>query len=308
MRNIRDVPFKPLADKFGDRNLLREESKSGGRSRRSAHPSNHYDPNVESRAVKRGVDSSSPIPLEVRLAEARKAKESSARAKGSSATLATDPKVDKSSPAGDASVSDLLKMHFLSSPSACAELVDQIRQAGDLGTFSSLSLEKQREATLHLLQKGLNDLEKKDVELISKLSAEQTHYENKMSNLRMMISELKSSFVEKDSELSSCTADLASQKYAYFRLECKNADISLSYDKLLPRFRAYHKSAKESKSEAAMDAYKLGYLDCTNGNHPFYAIGDEDIEMLCPNLLPVQKAVAEKDGAEEDGDDEVVID
>ncbi|CAL2266593.1 unnamed protein product [Prunus armeniaca] len=189
-----------------------------------------------------------------------------------------DPKADKSSPAGDASVSVLVKMHFLSSSSACAELVDQIRQAGDLGTFSSLSLEKQREATLRLLQKGLvfvvktiwkssavtpssaqlNDLEKKDAELISKLSTEQTRYENKTSDLRTMISALKSSFVEKDSELSSSAADLASQKYAYFHLKSKNADISLSYDKLLPRFRAYHKSAEESKSEATMDVYKLG--------------------------------------------------
>ncbi|XP_021829929.1 uncharacterized protein LOC110770152 [Prunus avium] len=182
MHNIKDVPLKPLADECGDRDLLREivrarssspvkrqrdadvhirssgrlsQSKSGGRSGRSAHPPNHHDPAVESRAVKRGVDSSPPIPLEVRLAEAKKAKESSARAKGSSATSAADPQVDKSSPAGDAGVSDLLKTHFLSSPSACAGLFDQIRQAGDLGTFSSLSLEKQREATLHLLQKGV---------------------------------------------------------------------------------------------------------------------------------------------------------
>ncbi|CAL9029677.1 unnamed protein product [Prunus brigantina] len=50
---------------------------------------------------------------------------------------AADPKVDKSTHAGDADVSDLLKMNFLSSPSTCAELVDQIRQAGDLGTFST---------------------------------------------------------------------------------------------------------------------------------------------------------------------------
>ncbi|CAL8095405.1 unnamed protein product [Prunus armeniaca] len=182
MRNIRDAPLKPLADELGDHDLLREvvrvrscshveiqrdadvlprslgrlhQSKSGGRCGRFAHPSNRHDPTVESRAVKHGVDSTSQIHLEVRLAEARKARESFARTKGSSATSATDPKVDKSSPAGDAGVSDLLKTQFLSSPSSCAELVDQIRQAGDLGAFSSLSLEKQREATLHLLQKGV---------------------------------------------------------------------------------------------------------------------------------------------------------
>ncbi|CAL8169024.1 unnamed protein product [Prunus armeniaca] len=160
MRNIRDAPLKPLADELGDHDLLREvvcarssspverqrdadvpprssgrlhQSKSGGRCGRSAHSSNRHDPTVESRAVKRGVDSTSQIPLEVRLAKARKARESSARTKGLSPTSAADPKVDKSSPAGDAGVSHLLKTQFLSSPSSCAELVDQIRQAGDEG-------------------------------------------------------------------------------------------------------------------------------------------------------------------------------
>ncbi|CAL9004915.1 unnamed protein product [Prunus brigantina] len=286
MRNIRDAPLKPLADELEDHDLLREvvrarssspverqrdadvpprsssrlhQSKSGGRCGRSVHPSNRHDPTVESREVKRGVDSTSQIPLEVRLAEARKARESSARTKGSSVTSAADPKVDKSSPAGDAGVSDLLKTQFLSSPSSCVELVDQIRQAGNLGTFSSLSLEKQREATLHLLQKGvvfaaetirnssavapslaqLSELEKKNAELVSKLSAEQTRYEKKTSDLRAMISELKSSLAEKDSELNSSATDLASRKDAYFHLERKNADISHSYDKLLARFHAY---------------------------------------------------------------------
>ncbi|CAL8115589.1 unnamed protein product [Prunus armeniaca] len=368
MRHIRDAPLKPLADELGGHDLLREvvrersgspverqrdadvpprssgrlhQSKSGGRCGRSAHPSNRHDPTVESRAIKHGVDSTSQIPLEVRLAEARKARESSARTKGSSATSATDPKVDKSSPAGDAGVSDLLKTQFLSSPSSCAELVDQIRQAGDLGTFSSLSLEKQREATLHLLQKGvvfaaetirnssavapssvqLSELEKKNAELVSKLSAEQTRYEKKTSDLRVMISELKSSLAETDSELNSSAADLASRKDAYFHLERKNADISHSYDKLLARLHAYHESAEESKSEVAMDAYKLGYLDCTKGYDPYYAIGDEDIEMLYPDLPPAkseeanavniegaEKQVTKEAVAEEDAADEVVAD
>ncbi|CAL8168128.1 unnamed protein product [Prunus armeniaca] len=121
-------------------------------------------------------------------------------------------------------------MQFLSSPSSCAELVDQVRQAGDLGAFSSLSLEKQREATLHMLQNGvvfaaetiwnlsvvapfsaqLSELEKKNAELVCKLSAEQTRYEKKTSDLRAMISELKSSPAKKDSELNSSAADLAS--------------------------------------------------------------------------------------------------
>ncbi|CAL2254385.1 unnamed protein product [Prunus armeniaca] len=213
MRNIRDAPLKPLADELGDHGS-------------SAHLSNRHDPTVESRVVKRGVDSTLQIPLEVRLAEARKARESSARTKGSSTTSTADPK------------------------------------AGDLGAFSSLSLEKQREATLHLLQKGvvftaetirnssavfpssaqLSELEK-NAELVSKLSPEQTHYEKKTFDLRAMISELKSSLAEKDSELNSSAADLASRKDAYFHLERKNADISRSYDKLLARFHADHESA-----------------------------------------------------------------
>lgn len=146
----------------------------------------------------------------------------------------------------DASVSDLLKTHFLSSPSACAELVDQIHQVGDLGTFSSISLEKQRETTFHILKKivvfavetiwnssdvvpsstQLSELEKNNAQLVTKLSAEQTHYEKKTSDLRAMIFELKSSLVEKDSKVNSSIVDLASRKDAYFRLERKNADIS----------------------------------------------------------------------------------
>ncbi|CAL2275649.1 unnamed protein product [Prunus armeniaca] len=278
MRHIRDVPLKPLADEFGDSDMLREvvharssslverqrdtdiplqslgclhQSKSEGRFGRFAHPSNNHDPAVESRAIKRGVDSSSPIPLKVSLAEARKVRESSAHGKGSSATSAADPNQDKSNPVGDANVSDLLKTHFLSSLSACAELVDQIRQAGNL-VFVAETIWNLSAVTPSSAQ--LNDLEKKDVELISKLSAEETCYEKKTSDLRTMIPELKSSLAKKDFELSSSAADLA-----------------------------------KSKFEAIMDAYKLGYLDCTNGDDPFYSIRDKDIEMLCPDMLPMQK-------------------
>ncbi|CAL9011913.1 unnamed protein product [Prunus brigantina] len=68
---------------------------------------------------------------------------------------ATDPKLDKFSSVGDGCVFDLLKMNFLSRPSACFKLVDHIHQASDLDAFSSLSLEKQREAKFYLLQKGV---------------------------------------------------------------------------------------------------------------------------------------------------------
>ncbi|CAL2276520.1 unnamed protein product [Prunus armeniaca] len=162
------------------------------RSSSRLHRKSAHDPVVESQAVKRGVDSVSLTHLEIRLAEAKRMRESYAQAKCSSPALAVDPKANKSSPAGDACVSDMLKTNFLSNLSSCAELVDHIRQAGDLGTFSSLSLEKQREATFHLIKKGLvfavetirnssvvapssaqlRELEKKNAELASQLSAE----------------------------------------------------------------------------------------------------------------------------------------
>ncbi|KAL6289075.1 hypothetical protein ACE6H2_006585 [Prunus campanulata] len=300
------------------REVVRARSRSTERQRDADIPrrssSRPHQSKVETRATKRGVDSTSLTSLQARLAEAKKMKESSARAKGSSSVLAVDPKVNKSTPAGDARVSDLLKMNFLSNPSSCAELVDHIRQAGDLGTFSSLSLENQREVAFHLLQKGLifaaqtvhnssavapssaqlSELEKKNVELASKLSAEQARCEKKTSDLRAMISELKSSLAEKDSELNSSAADLVSRKDAFFRLERKNADISFSYEKLLARFRAHHESAERSKSEATIDAYKLGYLHSADGIASLYAIEDADIETLCPDIFRVQ------DRAEED--------
>ncbi|VVA30989.1 PREDICTED: LOC110760952 partial, partial [Prunus dulcis] len=53
------------------------------------------------------------------------------------------------------------------------------------------------------------------------------------------ISKLKSSLAEKDGEVNSSTVDLVSRKDAYFHLVPKNADFSLSYDKLLARFGTY---------------------------------------------------------------------
>ena len=72
--------------------------------------------------------------------------------------------------------------------------------------------------------------------------------------------------------------------------------------------------------------YAYFRLNRKNGNDPFYAIRDEDIEMLCPDLLPMQseqvntvniegaeeqvaeEAVAEEDGAKDDAVDEVMAD
>lgn len=60
-------------------------------------------------------------------------------------------------------------------------------------------------------------------------------------------------------------------------------------DKRLARFNAYHKTIEKSKLEAITNAYKLGYLDYTNGIASFYAIRDEDIKTLCLDLFLVQR-------------------
>ncbi|CAL9018641.1 unnamed protein product [Prunus brigantina] len=127
MRNARDILLKPPVNKLEDHDLLLR------------------DREMQIFLSKCGVDSASLTPLEVRLAEGKKARESSAQAKGSNAMPAANPKVGKFNPIGDAGVSDLLKMNFLSSLSTCAELVNHIRQGGYLDTFSSLSLEKQKD-------------------------------------------------------------------------------------------------------------------------------------------------------------------
>lgn len=147
-----------------------------------------------------------------------------------------------------------------------------------------------------------------------------------MSELRVTISRLKSSLVENDSKPSQSAVDLVSQKDIYFCLERQNADISFSYDKLLARLCVYHKSTKTSKLEAITSAYKLGYLDCTNESAPLYAIGDENIKMLWPDLFSMQSeqvntanmeeaeeqvakvVVVENDGADEGIVDDTVVD
>ncbi|KAI5316937.1 hypothetical protein L3X38_036644 [Prunus dulcis] len=132
--------------------------------------------------------------------------------------------VEKSSPTKDAYMSDLLKTNLLSSPSTCFKRVY-------LETVSSISLEKQREAIFHLLKKGV-----------------------------VLVAEtIRNSFVV----APSSTADLVSQKYAYFLLDHKNLT-------------------------STMNAYNLGYLHYLNGNYPFYANGDGDIGKLCSDFLPMQ--------------------
>ncbi|BBN67706.1 hypothetical protein Prudu_159S000600, partial [Prunus dulcis] len=281
MRGIRGVLPEPPADTLENHDMFREAARarpSSAKRQRDAdipprsssrlHRSNDGDRNGRS-----AYDPALLTLLEMRLAEAKKMRESSARVKGSSSMSAVGPKVNKPSSVGDACVSDLLKTNFLSNPSSCAEL----NSSADAPSSVQLS-----------------ELEKKNAELASQLSAEQARYEKKTSDLRVMISGLKSSLIEKDSELNSSAADLASRKDTFFRLEHKNADISLGCDKLLARFHVYHKSAKESKSEVTIDAYKLGYLHCADGTDSLYAIDDVDIEMLCPNSHPVEGGTEEQ--------------
>ncbi|BBN70567.1 hypothetical protein Prudu_1504S000300, partial [Prunus dulcis] len=186
-------------------------------------------------------------PLAMRLAEAKKVRESSAWAKGSSSASAVGPKVNKSSSVRDACVSDLLKMNFLSNPSSCAELGSDIPSIQKGLIFAVETIRNSSAVAPSSAQ--LSELEKKNAKLASQLSAKQARYEKKTSDLRAMISGLKSSLTEKDSELNSSATDLASRKDAFFRLE-------------------------QSKSEATIDAYKLAYLHCADRTDPLYAIDD----------------------------------
>lgn len=65
------------------------------------------------------------------------------------------PKGVESNPSENVPMFDLLKSNFLSSSSACGRLVDQLHQANDLGTFFSISLKKQRDDAISLIQKGV---------------------------------------------------------------------------------------------------------------------------------------------------------
>ncbi|CAL8990482.1 unnamed protein product [Prunus brigantina] len=167
-------------------------------------------------------------------------------------------------------------------------------KVGELSTFSRLSLEKQKGAIVHLLQKGvvfavetiqnlsaiapssaqLSELDKKNTDLTSKLSTEQIRYEKKMSELRDNIYE---------------------SKEAYFRLERKNTDISHCYNKFLDKFDTYHEAAKRSKFEADVDAYKMG-------GH----VNVVDVKRL--EEQAADETVDEENGAEEGVADEIAAD
>ncbi|CAL2271085.1 unnamed protein product [Prunus armeniaca] len=252
MQNVRGILLKSLTDKLKTCNLPCKESRDEDRTGRTSPPPNHRNLVVEPRVVKHGADSKSLTPLEVRMAAAKKARELSTWA---SPTL-------------------------------------QGMHSSDLGTFLSLSLEKQKEAIL-------SELEKKNVDMTSKLSVEQVRHETRILEIKESVSLLKSSLAKKDSELNSSVATLHS---------CK----------LLVEFEAYHKATEQSKFEVVIDVYKLGYMDCKSGVAPCYSIEDEDIETFCLNMPSTQserinvvdigvaeeqvvnKTVAEEDDVEED--------
>ncbi|VVA39347.1 PREDICTED: LOC110760952 partial [Prunus dulcis] len=110
------------------------------------------------------------IPEEARITVAKKARESSTRAKDSSKTQTAGPKVDKCNFTKDVCVYDLIVTNFLSSPSTCIKLVDHIYQ--------------------------LSELEKKNVDLTGKLSAEQIRHETRVSEMNDSMYVLKNEDVE----------------------------------------------------------------------------------------------------------------
>ncbi|CAL2247779.1 unnamed protein product [Prunus armeniaca] len=232
-------------------------------------------------------------PLEARITVAKKARESSTRVKDSSKTRTASPKVDKCNFTEDVCVYDLLMTNFLSSQSACIKLVHHIHQ--------------------------LSDLEKKNVDLTGKLSAEQISHETRMSEMNESIDARKPSFVTSDMTRSydkllaklkpyhkatwqskfevvieayswvSLTARVGSfpiiplkmkmlrrstltcsllkrRKETFFRHECKNANMTRSYDKLLAKLKPYHKATWKSKFEVVIEAYSWVILTARVGS------------------------------------------
>ncbi|CAL2239888.1 unnamed protein product [Prunus armeniaca] len=180
IKNIQDILLKSSAKKLKLFNLLYKDvySRPGSstekqravdfthRSSSHLHQSRDEDrigktaplsskcaPSVELREVKHRADPTSLTHFKARMVMAKKAKELSAQAKSLTSARADGPKVDKPSYVGHVSMSDLLKMNFSSSSSICAKLVDHLHQANDVGPFSILSLEKQKDVVIALLQK-----------------------------------------------------------------------------------------------------------------------------------------------------------
>lgn len=145
-QRVADIPYRS--------SICWHQSKDIDQTRKAASLLGKHTSSVVLREVKCRADPASMTPFEASMVVARKARELSAQAKSSTSAQAEGPKVGKPcSATGDVCVSDALKMNFLSSPSACAKLIDLLHQASDLSTFSNLSLEKQKHKVIALLQK-----------------------------------------------------------------------------------------------------------------------------------------------------------
>ncbi|CAL2258954.1 unnamed protein product [Prunus armeniaca] len=295
-----DLPCKEAVEKQGSGRLRR----SGDQIERTVPLPSHHDSSAGPRTIKRGADS-------MLQAASKKAKESSARAKSPPVARTAGLGIGDNSVGGEP-VSDLLKTGFLSSPSACAKLANHVYRAADLCAFSSLPLDKQEEAALYHLQKGmvfavgamqnshdvalssalLDELVKKNADLTDKLSNERIRHDARISEMKESMSALKSSVGQKDDEVKSLMATLLERKEAYFSLKRKHAALAQDRDRLLVRFDNHVEATEASKHEIAANAYKVGYLDCQNGALPCCPLEHED--------EAVEEQIADEAAMEED--------
>ncbi|CAL2234948.1 unnamed protein product [Prunus armeniaca] len=299
-----DLPCKEAVEKQGSGRLRR----SGDQTERTVPLPSHHNSSAGPRTIKRRADS-------MLQAASKKAKESFARAKSPPVARTAGLGIGDNSVRGEP-VSDLLKTGFLSSPSACAKLADHVYRAADLCAFSSLPLDKQEEAAMYHLKKGmvfavgamqnshdvapssalLDELVKKNADLTDKLSNERIRHDARISEMKESMSALKSSVGQKDDEVKSLMATLLERKEAYFSLERKHAALAQDRDRLLVKFDTHVEATEVSKHEIAANAYKLGYLDCQNGAPPCCPLEDDDDEQS----KAVEEQVADEAATEED--------
>lgn len=257
--------------------------------------------NPDSFAGRRAIKRMAASMLQV---AANRAKELLARAKSHSAVRTIGQRVSDSSVGGEY-VSDLLKIDFLSSPSVCAKLVDQVYQVGDLNTVSSFSLDKQKETTMCHLQNRMifygrvmqnssvvglssalvDELVKKNTDLTNKLSTDQIHHDARISEMKETMPALKSSVSQKDSELKPLMFCSNARKHTFTSNVSMLLWPSKYNDELLVKFDTNAEAMEASKHEIVANTYKLGYLDCRNGVSSYCSLEDEVMSnfiLTCP--------------------------
>ncbi|CAL8176005.1 unnamed protein product [Prunus armeniaca] len=156
----------------------------------------------------------------------------------------------------------------------------------------------------------LDELVKKNADLIDKLSNEQIRHDVRISEMKESMSTLKSSVGQKDGELKSLMATLLERKEAYFCLERKHAALAQDRDKLLVKFNTHVEATEASKHEIAANAYNLGYLDCQNGASPCCLFEEDDGEQSCLDLPLAQSEpvnVVDAEAVEKQIADEVAM-